>query len=108
MEYQLNLRGKQSEKQQLQMVLAKAYNEAKSEQQFYALLKEEGLTLYFRAKAPGVIGEKRRYKLKTLGYSLERIALLELENTQKQRQLTRLAQLDQKQQEQDLDFEQEL
>jgi len=107
-EYQLNLRGKQSEKQLLQIALAKAYSKASSQKKFYNLLKEKGLTLYFRARAPGIIGEKRRYKLKTLGYSLERISLLELENTQKQQQLTRLAQLKRNEPEQDLDLEQEL
>lgn len=106
-EYQINLRGQQNEKQQFQMILAKAYSKAKSQKQFYALLKAEGLQLYYRAKTPGIIGEKRNYRLKTLGYSLERIALLELENTQKQKQLTRLAQLYKKANEQDLDLEQE-
>jgi len=101
----LNLRGQQSEKQQIQMKLAVSYSKATSQKHFYSLLKKEELTLYFRNKEPGIKGIKRKYKLKTLGYSLERISLLELEKAKKQKQLSRLAQLKQKQQ--DLDLEQE-
>ncbi|GGI58468.1 hypothetical protein [Winogradskyella haliclonae] len=85
--------------------MAEAFSKASSKVQFYKLLQQQGLQLYFRGKAPGIIGTKRRYKLKTLGYSLQRIALLELSHKEKQQQLSRLAQLKSKAPEQDLDID---
>jgi len=57
----------------------------------------------------GIMG-KRKYRLQTLGFSPERIAILDLEHQQKQQQLNRLLQLKQKEQQHDknLDLEQEL
>ncbi|MFC5044108.1 hypothetical protein ACFSTE_09355 [Aquimarina hainanensis] len=95
--------GKQSEKQQLEMVLSELYSKANSVEQFYTMIKDRGLKLYFRGKEPGIIGNNRKYRLKTLGYSKGRIALLTLEKSQQKKQLRRLTQLGNKQQ----DLEQE-
>lgn len=103
-EYQLSLRGELSEKQQLQMILQQSYNKASSIKQFYGFLEKEGLTLYVHGKNIG-IKAKRKYRLQTLGFSKERISLLELTKQKRQKQLSRLVQL--KQREKDNDLEQE-
>ena len=82
-EYQLQLKGQQSEKQQLKLLLAEVYSKAKSKQHFFKLLQKEGVALYFRGNSPGIIG-RRKYRLKMLGYSQDRIAALDLEQIQKQ------------------------
>ncbi len=73
-EYQLNLKGKRSEKQTLQLKIAEVFNSAKTSKKFFKKLESEGLQLYERGGSiAGIQGEKRRYRLKTLGYSPERI-----------------------------------
>ena len=91
------------------MLLSEAYTKAKSKQHFMTLLGNKGLQLYTHGKHIGIIG-KRKYRLQTLGFSHERIAMLDLEKEQKQPQLNRLLQLKQKdkQQHKDLDLNQEL
>lgn len=83
-EYQLNLKGKRSEKQTLQLKIAKVFNSAKTSKKFFKKLESEGLQLYERGGSiTGIQGEKRRYRLKTLGYTKERIQ--ELENSKENR-----------------------
>lgn len=101
----MNLRGHQSEKQQLQMILSEIYSKANSTEQFYTMIEDRKLNLYFRGKEPGIKGNKRKYRLKTLGFSRERIALLSLEKLQQKKQLRRLAELGNRQQ--DIDKEHE-
>lgn len=72
------------------MHLARAYELAKSEEQFYQLLKDAGLNLYFRGKQPGIQGNKRKYRLSTLGFSLERIQLLSLSQNRRTQELDRI------------------
>ncbi len=73
------------------MGIERAYAKATSVAQFYELLqKEEGLELYFRGEKPGIQGEKRRYRLKTLGYSLERIKILSLQRNIRTQELNRI------------------
>lgn len=66
------------------------YAKARSEEQFYTLLKEEGLELYFRGAQPGIKGKKRKYRLKSLGFSLERIQLLSLTKNRRAQELERM------------------
>lgn len=74
-ERHLNLMGKQSERQQIAQKVMELYAEAKSEKSFYLKLEKAGLRPYQRGgKIVGVMGTKRKYRLKTLGYSAERIA----------------------------------
>lgn len=65
------------------------YHKATSEKDFYTRIKDKGLTLYFRGKQAGVIG-KRKYRLRTLGYSLERIQALNLTHNKRQQELNRI------------------
>lgn len=81
----MNLQGKQSEKQQLQYQIALAFSNATSPQSFYTTLNKQGITLYERGgKITGIVGEKRKYRLKTLGYSQERIQTLDTTHTRLQ------------------------
>lgn len=68
------------------LVLAEAYSKAKTSQAFYTLIKEAGLELYFRGICPGIVG-KRKYRLKTLGYSQERIQVLDLHKNRREQEL---------------------
>ena len=77
-EYQINLKGKLSEKQQLTMQLQEIYNQSKTVDDFYRNMSSAGLSPYRRGgRIAGLDGAKRRYRLKTLGFSLERIADIE-------------------------------
>lgn len=73
-ERELNLRGKRSERQEIQSKLVKVFSEARTELVYYKQLEKAGLELYSRGgKIVGVHGLKRRYRLKTLGFSPKRI-----------------------------------
>ncbi len=88
-EVQMNLAGKTSEKQNLHYQLALAYTKARSEKNFYQLLQKNGLTLYERGgNISGVQGEKRRYRLKTLGYSNEKIKEINMRINQRLKEVT--------------------
>jgi hypothetical protein len=83
-EYQLNLKGKQSEKQKFQLKIAEVFGSSPNSIKFFKSLEKEGLQLYERGGSiAGIQGEKRRYRLKTLGYSKERIQ--EIENSKDNR-----------------------
>jgi len=52
-------------------------------------LEKQGLNLYFRGKQAGVIGN-RKYRLSTLGFSLERIQALNVEPNRRVKELNRI------------------
>jgi hypothetical protein len=70
-------------------LLDEAYGTARSETDFHNRLRDQGVKLYVRGKQQGIIG-KRKYRLKTLGYSNERLGLLDLGRNQRERELERL------------------
>ena len=73
-ERELNLRGKTSERQEIQSKLIEVFAKARTEQVYYKELEKEGLDLYSRGgKIVGVQGFNRRYRLKTLGFDPSRI-----------------------------------
>ena len=81
-EYQLNLKGKLSEKQKLNMRLAEIYNTSTSQKGFLKTLSSKGMEVYTRnGRIAGLKGDKRKYRLKTLGFSKERLAELDTMNT---------------------------
>jgi len=75
-ERELNLRGKRSERQQIQMKLIEVFSKQRSEKVHYSEFEKAGLKLYSRnGKIVGVHGLQRRYRLKTLGFDPERITI---------------------------------
>lgn len=78
-----------TEKQELKLILDTAFSKAKSESDFYERLKANMLELYFRNKQPGIIA-KRKYRLKSLGFSLERIQTLNLSRNLRQQELNKI------------------
>lgn len=73
----------------MKLILDTAFSKAKSEVDFYEKLKEGGLKLYFRGNQPGIIAN-RKYRLKSLGFSLERIQALNLSKNLRQQELNRI------------------
>ena len=68
-ERELNLRGKRSERQDIQDILVGVYARERKEKVHYGELEKAGLKLYSRGgKIVGVQGFRRRYRLKTLGF----------------------------------------
>ncbi|MCK8479055.1 relaxase/mobilization nuclease domain-containing protein [Psychroserpens algicola] len=89
-ERELNLRGKRSERQQIQMKLIEVFSKQRSEKVHYSEFEKAGLKLYSRdGKIVGVHGIRRRYRLKTLGFEPERITI---EKTRTQNRLQNLKQ----------------
>ncbi|WP_299111993.1 relaxase/mobilization nuclease domain-containing protein [uncultured Winogradskyella sp.] len=89
-ERELNLRGKRSERQELQLKLIDVFAKARSEKVHYRKFEKAGLMLYSRGgKIVGVHGLRRRYRLKTLGFEPERIVM---EKTKTQDRLQNLRQ----------------
>jgi len=90
-ERELNLRGKQSERQQIRSALIDIFARERSEKVHYGKLEKEGLKLYARnGKVVGIQGVKRRYRLKTLGFdplriSMERDRLQDLKRMERDR-----------------------
>jgi hypothetical protein len=90
--YQLQLRtGKLSEKQQLQLDLAEIYSKASSSKNFIQLLKEKGHEIYKRGSQLG-IKKSRKYRLKTLGYPIEKLQLLD-QNIERNKRLSQVRNL---------------
>ena len=84
-EFQINLRGQRSKKQLLQLQLAESFSSAKSSQDFYQRIEKKGLQLYERGgHIIGILDNQKKYRLKTLGFSKERIASLKREIYQEQ------------------------
>ncbi len=73
----------------MKLILDTAFSKAKSEIDFYDKLKDSGLELYFRGNQPGIIA-KRKYRIKSLGFSLERIKALNLSKNLRQQELNRI------------------
>ena len=73
----------------MQQILDETYRESKSEEEFYKKLENKNLKLYFRGKQAGIIAN-RKYRLKTLGYSKERIQLLDLSKNRRLDELERM------------------
>lgn len=100
-EKELNLRGKRSERQEIQSKLIEVFAKERTEKVHYKELEKAGLDLYSRGgKIVGVQGFNRRYRLKTLGFDSSRISL---EKTKKKNRLTDLKKIKSKK-----DIEQEL
>lgn len=75
-ERELNLRGKKSERQEIQLKLVEVFAKARTEKVYYKELEKVGLQLYSRGgKIVGVQGFNRRYRLKTLGFDPIRISM---------------------------------
>lgn len=75
-ERELNLRGKQSERQELRDVLVEVFARVRTEQVDKREFEKAGIQFYSRAgKIVGVQGFKRRYRLKTLGFDPARISM---------------------------------
>lgn len=67
------------------MQLAEVFSNAKSSEGFYKGISKQGLQLYSRGGTiVGITDERKKYRLKTLGFSKERIACLENEISQVQ------------------------
>lgn len=82
-ERELNLRGKRSERQEIQLKLIEVFARERTEKVHYRELEKAGLELYSRGgKIVGVQGLNRRYRLKTLGFDPSRISI---EKEQKRR-----------------------
>ncbi|WP_139170920.1 hypothetical protein [Lutibacter oricola] len=66
------------------MQLAEVFSNAKSSQDFYQRIEKKGLQPYLRdGQVVGIINNQKKYRLKTLGFSNQRIANLENEILQK-------------------------
>lgn len=75
-ERELNLRGKQSERQELRDVLVEVFARVRTEQVNKREFEKAGIQFYSRGgKIVGVQGFKRRYRLKTLGFDPARISI---------------------------------
>jgi len=75
--------GRATDKEQLVGMLKTCYKKANSKDDFFELLKVSGLSTYIRGgRISGIVFSERKFRLKTLGFTEER--LLELEKTLKQ------------------------
>ena len=75
-ERELNLRGKRSERQEIQSKLVQVFARERTEKVNYRELEKSGLELYSRGgKIAGVQGFNRRYRLKTLGFDPSRVSM---------------------------------
>ena len=75
-ERELNLRGKQSERQELRDVLVEVFARVRTEEVDKREFEKAGIQFYSRGgKIVGVQGFKRRYRLKTLGFDPARISM---------------------------------
>jgi len=83
-EYQYRLRtGRATDKEQVIGMLKTCYKKANSRDTFFEMLKESGLSTYVRGgRISGVVFSDRKFRLKTLGFTEER--LQELDRTLKQ------------------------
>ena len=96
-EKELNLRGKRSERQEIQSKLIEVFAKERTERVYYKELEKAGLELYSRdGKIIGVHGLKRRYRLKTLGFSPERISMEKIKTQDRWKQLKKAKSLEDK------------
>lgn len=78
-EYQYKLRtGRATDKEQLIGILKTSYKKANSKETFFELLEESGLSTYIRGgKTSGVVFSGRKFRLKTLGFTDQRLQELD-------------------------------
>lgn len=78
-EYQYRLRtGRATDKEQVIGMLKTCYKKANSTEVFFELLKESGLSTYVRGgRISGVVFSDRKFRLKTLGFTEERLQELD-------------------------------
>ena len=83
-EYQYQQRtGRATDKEQVIGILKTCYKKANSKDDFFDMLNKNGLSTYVRGgRISGVVFSERKFRLKTLGYTEER--LQELDKTLKQ------------------------
>lgn len=75
-ERELNLRGKRSERQEIQGKLIEVFARKRTEKVYYKELEKAGLELYSRGgEIVGIQGFNKRYRLKTLGFDPIRISM---------------------------------
>ena len=99
-ERELNLRGKQSERQELRDVLVEVFARVRTEEVDKREFEKAGIQFYSRGgKIVGVQGFKRRYRLKTLGFDPARISM--------EKELKRMTELQKLKSRKDKDQEQE-
>lgn len=99
-ERELNLRGKQSERQELRDVLIEVFARVRTEEVDKKEFEKAGIQFYSRGgKIVGVQGFKRRYRLKTLGFDPARISM--------EKELKRMTELQKLKSRKDKDQEQE-
>ena len=91
-QYQMNLRGVLSEKEQLIKDLNTLYLQSKSEHDFYDTLTKKGYHVYQRNGIPTGIQQKRRFRFKTLGFNWDILKELDAKLSQNRR-LDRLQQI---------------
>lgn len=99
-ERELNLRGKQSERQELRDILVEVFARVRTEKVDKREFEKAGIKFYSRdGKIVGVQGFNRRYRLKTLGFDPARISM--------EKELKRLNELQKLKSRKDKDKEQE-
>jgi hypothetical protein len=90
-ERELNLRGKQSERQEIQSKLIEVFARERTEKVYYKELEKAGLELYSRdGKIVGVQGFNKRYRLKTLGFDPIRISMEKVKEQNRLKDLQKL------------------
>lgn len=88
---ELNLRGKRSERQEIQFKLIQIFSKARAEKVYFKELEKAGLELYSRGgKIVGVQGFNKRYRLKTLGFDPTRISLEKVKENSRLKDLQKL------------------
>ena len=99
-ERELNLRGKRSERQELQNILVEVFARVRKEEVYYKEFEKAGIQFYSRGgQIVGVQGFNRRYRLKTLGFDPSRISM--------KKERKRIAELQKLKSKKDIDKEQE-
>lgn len=89
-EFQMKLNGRETDKEKILAVLKTCYNKANSKESFFELVKECGLNPYERGgKITGLVFQNRKFRLKRLGWTEERIAELDV-GMKRGRELERL------------------
>lgn len=100
---ELNLRGKRSERQEIQSKLIQVFAKARKEKVYFKELEKAGLELYSRGgKVVGVQGFNKRYRLKTLGFDPCRVTMEKVKNKDRLQELQELKSI--KNQSQDLEL----
>ena len=88
---ELNLRGKRSERQEIQFKLIQVFSKARTEKFYFKELEKAGIELYSRGgKIVGVQGFNKRYRLKTLGFDPTRISMEKMKGKNRFKDLLRL------------------